>query len=73
MALHNLGAVAQESGDHERAIKYFQEAIAVFERSLPPDHPNLANPLQGIGESLISLGRADDAIAPLRRAIALQD
>ncbi len=36
-----LGVLAQEEGKVKAARVYLQEALATFERFLPPDHPHI--------------------------------
>ena len=40
--LNNLASLYRDTGRYAEAEPLFQRAIAIFEASLPPDHPNLA-------------------------------
>lgn len=57
-----LGWTLSFMGDHEGAIRECEKAIAI--------DPAFGNPYNDIGSYLIALGRHDEAIAWLRKAIA---
>ena len=63
-ALHLLGMIAHEIGQHDVAVELIGRAIAV-KRGNPDCHHHL-------GLALEALGRLDDAAASYRRALALQ-
>ncbi len=63
-ALHLLGVVACQQGDHDEAIRLIGRAIAL-QADQPAYHSNLGNALQ-------QLGRLQDAVASYHRAIGLQ-
>jgi eukaryotic-like serine/threonine-protein kinase len=54
------------------ALHWLQEGLAVQEALLGSHNPRLAYPLVHLGRVLIALGRPDEAIALLERAIALR-
>jgi tetratricopeptide (TPR) repeat protein/2-polyprenyl-3-methyl-5-hydroxy-6-metoxy-1,4-benzoquinol methylase len=64
-ALHLLGIVAHQRGQHETAVDLIGRAIA-YGAPLPQFHYNL-------GLALAALGRSDDAATQFTRAIALKD
>jgi len=39
--VHNLGTLFNQIGDKENAIAYEKRALAIFQKLLPPDHPNI--------------------------------
>jgi tetratricopeptide (TPR) repeat protein len=47
-------------------------AIAIFEKALGPDHPHLAYPLTGLGNTLLALDRPGEALAHLERALTIR-
>ncbi|HEY1599302.1 MAG TPA: tetratricopeptide repeat protein [Pirellulales bacterium] len=63
-ALHLLGVLSHESGQHERAVEYISRAIGL-RATAAPFYINLGNALQ-------SLGHGDEAAASYQRALALQ-
>jgi len=68
--LYNLGIVSATDKDFEASLAAFQRALAIDEAVLAPDAPHLANIRDGIGWSLLELGRGDEAVSPLERALA---
>jgi tetratricopeptide (TPR) repeat protein len=69
--LNNLGVLESTVGDHERARRYHEEALAVRLRQLGPDHPTVGVSLGAIGDALRNLGDFDQALAFHRRALAV--
>jgi protein O-GlcNAc transferase len=62
-ALHNLGVLSQQKGDHDAAVDLIRRAIAL--------KPDFAEAYCNLGEALRRKGEVDEAIAACRRAIAL--
>ena len=56
-------SVLRAKGDHEQAIAAFRHVLLL--------NPNFANAQAELGRSLIDVGRADEAIAEIQKAIAL--
>ena len=54
------------------ALEVYREALAIKERTLPPQDPNLSFSHDGIGQCLLGLGRAQDAVNELELALALR-
>lgn len=63
-AEYELGEMARQSRQWDAAIEYFQHAASL--------DPGLVDALIGLGKSLVSAGRAKDAVEPLERAVHLQ-
>lgn len=67
--LNNLGWELYEAGDHAGALDAFERALAIRERA--PDEPG---PIEiaryAVGKTLRALGRAEEAVALLERAVA---
>jgi len=71
-AIANTGNVLRELGRAEESLRRFDSALAVLRKNLSDDHPQLVNSLSGKGLSLLALGRADEAIPLLERALELR-
>jgi len=67
--LNNLGWELLEAGEHEEALDAFERALAVRERS-PADGDGIALARYAVGKALRALGRPDEAIPLLERAVA---
>ncbi len=63
-AMHHLGVIAYQVGQHEMSIELIRRAIAL-KPGLPDAHNNLANALR-------SAGRIEESIVHCRQAIALK-
>jgi tetratricopeptide (TPR) repeat protein len=69
--LNNLGWASFDAGDHERALALFERALEARERD-PENRPPIAWAQYAIGEALLALGRAGEAVTRLEQAAALQ-
>jgi tetratricopeptide (TPR) repeat protein len=67
--LGNLGELERMVGDHERARRYHEEALAVRLRQLGPDHRHVGTSLASIGDVLRAMGDFREALAFHRRAL----
>jgi tetratricopeptide (TPR) repeat protein len=68
----NLAAFRQMSGDAEGAADAYATVLPRAETALGPDHPQVARVLHSQGVTLNELGRHDEAIAALRRAVDIR-
>ncbi len=64
-ALRELGRAAEARSEYQRVL-------GVFERGLGAEHPFVAYPLTGLGRAELTLGRPEQAIVPLERALAVR-
>jgi eukaryotic-like serine/threonine-protein kinase len=71
-SLNNQGNVARARGEHTKAAELYGRALRAWERSLGLEHQNVAYALMGVGETALELGRPDEAIAPLQRAVSIR-
>ena len=72
IVLCNLGEIDRHKGEHEVAMRRYQDAQRLLTASVGAEHQYTAVALTGIGRSLVDLKRYDEAIAPLRQAVAVQ-
>jgi len=70
-ALDLKATVLQNGRRFDEAIAVYRESLAIKQRTLRPDHPDLAVSREGIGQSLLSLGRTREAAAELELALKL--
>ena len=70
---YNLARVLAEQGRWKEAEGLYREAIAGWEASLGPDHPNVAAGLTSLATLLQSRHRFDDAARLLDRARAIDE
>jgi TonB family protein len=67
--LTNLGATHYRMKQYDAALDAFRDALKVLEAVADGADPRLVRPLFGLGLSLRALGRDEDAIVPLKRAV----
>ena len=46
---HHIGSIKTDQGNYQEAIKYFEKALSIYEKTLPPKHPHLASSYNNIG------------------------
>ncbi len=68
-AVGNLGALAWEQGDYERAIQSFGEAIPLFE--IVGDLRGIAVSANGVGRAAVLLQRPHEGLGYLKRSLSL--
>ena len=68
VALHNLGQVLIEQQNTKEADRLLREAIAIWEKQLGPEHPDVAAGLTSLGILLTSKNKLSEAESVLRRA-----
>ena len=66
--LNNLGWAQYEAGDHAAALASFERALAARERE--PERPHeIEIARYAVAKALLALGRVDEAIVLLERAV----
>ncbi|MBI2894322.1 MAG: serine/threonine protein kinase [Deltaproteobacteria bacterium] len=70
-ALVGMAALEHARGRERLAIGTYERALEIQARALGAEHPDLAYPLAGIGESYLVLGDAARAAEALERALGL--
>ena len=67
LVLTNLGNATLRAGDYDEALDAYTQAVGIYEAVLGNDNVALVYPLGGMGEALLGLGRAGEALVPLER------
>ena len=70
-ALNGLGNALAKRGRAKEAAEAFRQAIAIWERLLGSNHPNLASSLMNLGSLLAAEHRYGEAEALMDRALAI--
>ena len=70
-ALHGLGMALANQGRQQEALPNLEQALALTERALGPDHPEAALTLQELGRLHLDEDRLDAARPLLERALAI--
>jgi tetratricopeptide (TPR) repeat protein len=71
--LNTLGALAERQDEYEDARAFFERALALREKALGPDHPDVAASLNGLGVVAELQGKYEDARDFLERALAITE
>lgn len=59
-------------GDPVEALRLFEEALAIEERTLGPEHPKLAWTLTALANLALNQKRWSDGIDPAQRALEIR-
>lgn len=69
----NLGAIALQKGNLTIAIGYYERALAIRQKYLGEDHPDVAEPMNALGSLYGMNGDAAKADALVRRSLAIKE
>ena len=71
--LSQAGYYLHERAQYAQATPLLQRALAIYEKVLRPDHPNVATSLNNLAELYHSQGQYADAAPLYRRALAIRE
>ncbi|MDA8018811.1 MAG: serine/threonine-protein kinase [Thermoanaerobaculia bacterium] len=71
-SLNSLGTILARKGDWSLAETAFEESLDLWTRLLGPRHPQVVNTTRNLGRIAELLGRPEEALAHLNRAIELR-
>jgi CHAT domain-containing protein/Tfp pilus assembly protein PilF len=69
---NGLGAAYQDKGDYDRAISYYEKALAIRLKALSPVHPDVASSYNNLGLAYNYKGDYDRAISYYEKALAVK-
>jgi len=69
--LNNVGVVLDANGEREEAVAQYWKALAIKERVLGKDHPDVSYTLLNLCDALRALGRPTEAIALSNRGVEI--
>ncbi|HEY6177563.1 MAG TPA: tetratricopeptide repeat protein, partial [Kofleriaceae bacterium] len=72
LTLHNIAVALLEREQPKDALPLFERALDIFAKTTP-ETLNVAHSLDSAGNTLLALGRLDDAESYYRRAVAMLD
>lgn len=69
----NLAMALRIASRCDESLPLLQAALTARTKLFGPDHPDIGRVLQTTGDCLVDLGRAQEAVAPLERALELRE
>lgn len=66
-----LGSIEEAAGNHESAMSYYNQALAINERQYGPYSPEAAKALYGVGRTNHKSGKKDAAVLSYKKAISI--
>jgi serine/threonine-protein kinase len=73
IALNNLGVVYESLKKYEEARQMHERALALRQKALGPEHPEVANSLSNLASVLRHQGKLAEAKEKYTRALALHE
>jgi hypothetical protein len=64
-----LGWVKNDQGQYKEATAYYEQSLAIYQKTLPPTHLNLASSYMGIGLVYYNMGEYSKALSYFERAV----
>ena len=71
-SFNNLASLYQDLGNYTEAEPLYRRALAIMEKAVGPEHPNVAASLENYAVLLHETGRADEAAKMEARAKAIR-
>jgi len=72
ISYNDMGNVLNDKGEKEEALEYFFKALAIYEKVLGIDHPDIAQAYYNIGLVLENQGKPKEALEYFSKALAIQ-
>ena len=72
LSLNNLGGLYKDQGKFPHAEPLFKRALAISEKTLGPDHPNVATSLENLAQLYRDIGHENKAKPMEKRAAAIR-
>ncbi len=70
-SLNNLAALYQKQGHYAEAEPLYQRSLAIREKALGPEHPDVAKNLDNLALLYQAQGRYAEALGSIRKAAAI--
>jgi tetratricopeptide (TPR) repeat protein len=69
---HQLGWVKDEQGQYQEAIRFYEKSLAIYQQSLPSNHPDLAISYNNIGLVYDNMSDYPKALSSHEKALAIR-
>jgi Tfp pilus assembly protein PilF len=69
---HELGWAKDDQGEYTEAITFYEKSIAIYKKTLPPNHPDLAGSYNNIGMVYGKMGNYSKALSYFEKELEIQ-
>jgi tetratricopeptide (TPR) repeat protein len=69
---NQLGSVKYKQGEYQEAITFYEKALEIYKKTLPPNHPNLAMSYNNIGAVYESMGEYSKALSSHEKVLEIR-
>ncbi|CAF4481408.1 unnamed protein product, partial [Rotaria sp. Silwood2] len=69
---HNLGLFKSDQGKYNEAVQFYQKALVLEEKTLLPNHPDLAYSYNNIGNVYDKMGEYSKALSSYERSLEIR-
>jgi tetratricopeptide (TPR) repeat protein len=70
---HQLGWIKDDQGEYAEATRFYEKSIEIDEKTLPPNHPDLAASYSNIGGVYIKMGEYSKALSFHEKALEIYE
>ncbi|CAF1428100.1 unnamed protein product [Adineta steineri] len=67
-----LGSIKANQGEYQQALTYYEKSLAIYEKTLPSNHSDLALSYMGIGNVYDNMGDYPKALSSHEKALVIQ-
>jgi tetratricopeptide (TPR) repeat protein len=69
---HQLGLAKDDQGEYKEAITFYEKALEIKQKTLPPNHPHLAGSYNNIGVVYYNMGDYPKALSYYEKALEIE-
>ncbi|CAF1100498.1 unnamed protein product [Adineta steineri] len=69
---HRLGAIKDDQGKYGEALTFYKKSLAIRQKTLPPNHPDLASSYNNIGAVHYNMGNYPKALSCYEKALEIR-
>lgn len=73
VSYNNIGWVYTEQCDYDKALEYYDKALAIYKKNLGPKHPDIATSYNNIGVVYYEQNKYDKALKYYKKALAIRE
>jgi tetratricopeptide (TPR) repeat protein len=68
---HQLGCVKDNEGQYKDAVTFYKQSLEIFQKTLPPNHPQFAKSYNNIGTVYGNMGDYSKALSSYEKALEI--